>query len=169
MLSAHSVEPLPLSDRLPFPSSSPRLPTKPLDVTMDGLSSQSQDTTPPQLPSTELSTSGQVFGFLSTFRPFSQPQHLIISFPGSLKTFLQDTLSLKARRSSLSARLPYIRAPHHDFQAWLQFSPSLHTFPVQPRRRPKRSRSHPIIRAFRSPPTSSTFCDQSSQTSLRAT
>jgi hypothetical protein len=84
MLSAHSVEPLPLSDRHPFPSSSPRPPAQPLDVTMGSLPSPSHDdasTTSPQPPSTELSTSGQVFGFLSTIRPFSQPQPSDNLFP----------------------------------------------------------------------------------------
>jgi len=77
MLSARSVDPLPLSDRLPFPSSTPRPPAQSLDVAMDILPSPSHNdasTTPPQLPSTQLSTSGQVSGFLSTFRLFSQPQ-----------------------------------------------------------------------------------------------
>jgi hypothetical protein len=173
MLSAHPVEPLPLSDRHPFPPSSPRLPAQPLDVAMDRLPSPSHDdasttSTSPQLPSTELSTSGQVVSFLSTFRPFSQP-HLINSFPGSLKTFLQDVLSLKACGYSLSAGLPYIRAPHHDFQARVQFSPSLHTFTVRLPRRAKRSRFHPIIRALRCQATSTNPRDQSSQTFLRAT
>ena len=67
MLSARSVGPLPLSDRLPFPSSSPRPPPQPLDLAMDGLpppSHHDASTTPPQSPSTVLSTSEQVFGIL---------------------------------------------------------------------------------------------------------
>ena len=77
MLSARSVDPLPLSDKLPFPSPSPRPPAQPLDVTMDSLPTpphSDASTTSPQPPSTELSASGQVFAFLSTIRPFSQPQ-----------------------------------------------------------------------------------------------
>jgi hypothetical protein len=90
MLSAHPVEPLPLSDRLPFPSSSPRLLTQPLDVAVDRLPSPTHNdvsTTPPLPPSTELSTPGQVFGFLSTFRPFSQLQssgNLFLRLPQNL-------------------------------------------------------------------------------------
>ncbi len=166
MLSARSLEPLSLSDRLPFPTLSPRPPPLPLDVIMDGTSPSHDDAPPP--PPQPSSTSGQVFSFLSTFVSLVNHNHLIISFPGSLKTFFQDTLSLKARKYSLSTRLPYIRAPNHDFQAWLHFSP-LHPFPVQLSRRVKRSRFHPIFRTFRSPATSTTPCGQSSQTFLRPT
>ena len=112
---------------------------------------------------------GRYLAFSPRSVPLVNHNHLIISFPGSLKTFLQDALSLKARNYSLSAKFPYIGAPNHDVQARLQFSPSLHTFPVQPRWRAKRSRFHPIIGAFRSPATSTTPCDQSSQTFFRAT
>src|SRR6267154_1271244 len=84
MLSAHSLDPRPLSDRQPFPSSSPRPPPQPLDVTMDSLPSplhNDPSTTSPQPSSTELLASGQVFGLLSTIRHFSQPQPSDNIFP----------------------------------------------------------------------------------------
>ena len=69
MLSTHSVEPLPVPDRLPFPTSSPRPSPQPLDVSIDQSPSPAHDDTPtlpPQSSPTNLSVSEQVLSFMST-------------------------------------------------------------------------------------------------------